>query len=433
MLTPSEVYPLVLTWLQALGLPGDANALRALARLVDALLAGQSLRPSALLRALLSPTVVPARQGYKRVARAWERPWLTSAVLTPSLVRAALALVPPEQEGPNAGLTHLALDSVRCGPWEVFVLGVVWHGRVLPLAWRVVAYPWPKGVVGPAVIALLEQVAACWPHERPVHLVADRGFPGQRFFRTLQRLRWGYTVRLRANTGVQVGMERLLVRTLLARARLEGWTCWQGSYGQGKQAIPARLVVGRGLVVLPQHRRTAASQCQPARLRAERRRVRGQEYDVAATDPWVVLCTSQPTWRAAVASYRRRWAIEGSFRDAQSGWDGQHGWDLEPVLTQRHRQEQVERIVGLWALGSLLQTYLGSQVLHGPDWVRAIAAGWTTTGRLSIWATGRFALAERSGRLHDWLRTVLQAGAVRVANSNIRPATPVPQALRPAA
>jgi hypothetical protein len=96
---------LVLTWLQALGLPGDANALRALARLVDALLAGQSLRPSALMRALLSPTVVPARQGYKRVARAWARPWLTSALLTPLLVRAALVLVPREREGPNRGLT----------------------------------------------------------------------------------------------------------------------------------------------------------------------------------------------------------------------------------------------------------------------------------------------------------------------------------------
>jgi hypothetical protein len=435
MRTPTEVYPLVLTWLQALGLPGDANALRALARLVDAVLAGQSLRPSALMRALLSPTVVPARQAYKRVARAWARPWLTSALLTPLLVRAALVLVPPEREGPHRGLTYLALDSVRCGPWEVFVLGVVWHGRVLPLAWRVLAYPWPKGQVGPAVSALLEQVAACWPGERPVHLVADRGFPGQRLFRTLIRLRWGWTVRLRANTGVQVGEEQLLVRTLLGRARWAGWTCWQGSYGRGKHAIPARLVVGRGLVVLPQHRRTVASQHRQAQRQAVRRRIRRYRYaSVDQTDPWVVLCTSHPTWRTAVAGYRRRWAIEGSFRDAQSGWDGRHGWDLEPVLTQRRRPDQVERIVGLWALGSLLQTYVGSQVLHGPAWVRALAAGWTTTGRLSIWAHGRFALADRSGRLHDWLLAVLQEGAVHLATGT-PPATahPPPPVLRPAA
>jgi hypothetical protein len=434
MLTLSELYSLVLTWLQALGVPGDANALRALARLVAALLSGQSLRPSALMRAQLSPTPVPARQGYKRVARAWERPWLTSHGLTPLLVRAALVLVPPEPRGPNKGLTHLALDSVRCGPWEVFLLGVVWHGRVLPLAWRVLAYPWPKGQVGPAVSALLEQVAACWPTTaRPVHLVADRGFPGQRLFRTLWRLGWGWTVRLRANTGVQVGSQALLVRDLLRQARLEGWSCWTGSYGRGRTAIAATLVVGRGLVVLPRHRRTPASQRQPARLRAERRRVRGQEYDVAATDHWVVLCTSHATWQAAVASYRRRWAIEGSFRDAQSGWDGQHGWDLEPVLSRQRRGDRVEHLVGLWALGSLLQTYIGSQLLHPAAWLRAIVAGWTTTGRLSIWAHGQFALTEPSGRLHDWLVATLQAGALRVAPARPRATGYAPPAALPTA
>jgi hypothetical protein len=88
----------------------------------------------------------------------------------------------------------------------------------------------------------------------------------------------------------------------------------------------------------------------------------------------------------------------------------------------------------LWALATTLQTWIGSQVVHGPAWIRAVAAGWTTTGRLSIWAQGRFALAEPSGCLHDWLFATLQEGARRVACA---PATPVPQppapALRPAA
>src|SRR5437588_3293221 len=91
-----------------------ATALSALAHLVTALLVGQSLRPTALVRALSSPLPVPARQRYKRVARAWTRPWLSPAWLTPRLVPAALALVPADR----AGVTHLALDSVRCGPWR---------------------------------------------------------------------------------------------------------------------------------------------------------------------------------------------------------------------------------------------------------------------------------------------------------------------------
>src|SRR5437016_12213713 len=170
-----ELYPFIEAWIQAL--PAStalhATALHALAHLVTALLIGQSVRPTALMRALSSPLPVPARQRYKRVARAWTRPWLSPAWLVPRLVPAALALVPAERDG----VTHLALDSVRCGGWGVFTLGVVWHGRVRPVGWAVLPYPWPKGRFTPTVCALIRQVAAVWPVERPVHLVADRGFP----------------------------------------------------------------------------------------------------------------------------------------------------------------------------------------------------------------------------------------------------------------
>ena len=64
----------------------------------------------------------------------------------------------------------------------------------------------------------------------------------------------------------------------------------------------------------------------------------------------MVLFTSHRTWRAAGASYRRRWAIEGSYRDAQRGWDGHHGWDLERVAARLSVSGWVEQVVGLWAL-----------------------------------------------------------------------------------
>ena len=116
MLSPQELYPLVQLWVHALELAPSPAALSALTHLLVAVLCGQSLRPSALMRALLSPVPVPARQRYKRVARFWEREWLTPTWLTPRLVRAALALVDPDGWGPTAGLTHVVLDSVRCGP-----------------------------------------------------------------------------------------------------------------------------------------------------------------------------------------------------------------------------------------------------------------------------------------------------------------------------
>jgi hypothetical protein len=416
MLSSQEVYSLVRVWLHALEICPHQAALAALTHLVTALLVGQSLRPSALMRALLSPTPVPARQRYKRLARFWARPWLTPGWLTPRLVRAAVALVPPDGGGPTRGQTHLALDSMRCGGWEVFTLGVVWHGRVLPVAWAVLPYPWPTGQVTPTVCRLLRQVDAAWPAGRPVHLVADRGFPGQALFRTLRALGWGWgwTVRLRAGMGVTVDGEGVLVRALLPRARCTGWTVWAGAYGRGSNALPATIVVGRGLAVWPLHQRTVGSQRPRAARQAERLRTRRYRYaSVTQTEAWMVLCTTQPTWRAAVASYRRRWATEGSYRDAQGGWDGQHGWDLEPVLTQARTAVQAEAVVGVWALGALLQTWLGSQVVQGPAAVRAVAAQWTTTGRLSVGAHGQ--LAWRDPLLAAWLEDTLRTGAAQVA------------------
>lgn len=77
---------------------------------------------------------------------------------------------------------------------------------------------------------------------------------------------------------------------------------------------------------------------------------------VLDTDGWLLLFTTQPSWTAAVASYRRRWAIEGSYRDVQSGWDGRRGWGLAEALRTRAQPAEVVGMVGLWALGALIQS-----------------------------------------------------------------------------
>ena len=130
-----QVYPAALACLQALGVVRHRTAEAALAGLLTALLVGQSLRPSVLARALPSPQPCPARSRYRQVARAWARPWLTADHLTTALVPAALALVRPR------GRPLLVLDSVRCGGWETFTVGLAWHGRVVPLSWAVLPYP----------------------------------------------------------------------------------------------------------------------------------------------------------------------------------------------------------------------------------------------------------------------------------------------------
>jgi hypothetical protein len=189
------------------------------------------------MRALLSPQPVPARQRYKRVARAWTCPWLSPTWLSPRSIRAVLALVPPDPPGrPTAGLTHLALASVRCGPWEVFTLGVIWHGRVLPVGWAVVAYPWPMGQCTPTVLGLVRQVAAARPEQRPVHLVADRAFPSRALFGLLHRLHWRWTVRLQATSWVRLdGRDPRSVRTVLDHSQYLGWTTYAAAqYASGR-------------------------------------------------------------------------------------------------------------------------------------------------------------------------------------------------------
>ena len=87
MPSPAAVYPVVLLVIEALGGPPHAAARGALAQLVTALLRSQRLTASALMRVLASSVPVPARQRYKRVARALNRRWLTPAWLTPRLVK----------------------------------------------------------------------------------------------------------------------------------------------------------------------------------------------------------------------------------------------------------------------------------------------------------------------------------------------------------
>jgi hypothetical protein len=420
MLTAPELYPLLLLWLQSLGAIPHATARAAVAELVTALLVQHSLVPTALMRALLSSPATPARQRYRRLARAWQRPWLAPAALVPALVRGALAL-----RCPDRGVVHLALDGLRCGPWMILVLGIHWHGRVVPVCWAVLPVPLPRGQFTPTVVRLIRATAAAWPADRPAHLIADREFPSRALFDAVRAAGWGWTVRLRASNWILLDGAGQRVRPLLEPARPDTWSTRPAAWGGGAGApLPGTLVIGRGLAVVPRH------QAGPASLAARARQWGRRQQHVRAkhgakrppdaspeTDAWVVLFTSHADWLAALPSYRRRWAIEGTFRDAQGGWDGHHGWDLEAVAGAAGTAAHVEALVGLWALAALTQTWIGQQTTStgAPQAVRQVVRGWTTTGRVSIWARGRLALTDPSGRLRPWLRQTLWAGAARLA------------------
>jgi hypothetical protein len=110
------------------------------------------------------------------------------------------------------------------------------------------------------------------------------------------------------------------------------------------------------------------------------------------------------------------------------------------VVGQLADRARVEHLIGLWALGALIQTWVGHQVggRSAPASVQAVVRQWTTTGRLSVWARGRLALTEPSGRLRPWIADTLTLGCQRLAAAppppihGVPPATPIPPTTRAA-
>ena len=408
------------------------HSLRAVAEVVWALLAAQSLHPADLGRALPDLRTGRARQAYRRVRRLLGRPLLRSRCLTPLLIQHTLQLVPAA-----AGEVTLVLDSTRCGRWEIFTVSVLYAGRVLPVAWSVLPYPWPKKQFPPTVVALLERVWAHWPPERPAHLVADRGFPSLPFFRCLEAARrqrgllLGYTIRLRASDWVRGADNHAVKVGDLERAVATGqWTVRPASYLTRGQAGPqASLIIGRGAPVHPAHQRGPADQARRQK-RAARRLAhvlsKGQPLAPTTDDVWVLLSVETPATETAgieravaeravaeraVTRYSRRFRTEPTYRDLKS-------WDLAAVANHETDPTHLDGLVGLAALGYLVQVALGaaSGCTEDPS-ARARQQQWCTTDRLSSFWRGRQVLQDRAHDWRPWLRTALPALRATLASA----------------
>jgi hypothetical protein len=421
-------YPLLTRLLYPLVGVAHSASLAALTDLVWALLVGQSLHPAALVRALPHLQTARARQAFRRVRRLLDRPSLTSARLTPLLLRAVLRLVPDPA-------VLLVLDSSRCRCWEVLTLGVRCHGRVLVVAWAVLPYPLPPRQFTPTTLALLDRVLTAWPAHRPVHLVADRFFPSLPFFQRLDTWRaqrpLGYTVRLRAGDWVRLEGETVTkVADLLPAIGLGRWQTWRASYRRQREASAlATLVIGRGLPVYPAHQMGPAD-CRRRRARATQRAKhrRSNGYTAAASteEAWALLST-HPTWSAAMTAYSGRFSTEGTYRDLKS-------WGWEAVVAQARTARQVEGVTGLAVLGHVVQASIGAVAGRTPETAaRARQQQWTTTGRLSVFGRGRLVLQDRAAVWTGWLPPVLADLTARLTMQPVPPppAVPLPLPLAP--
>src|SRR5215510_10329292 len=188
-----------------------ATIIHTIAWAVLCVLLAQRVTPAAMARALPAEQAGRARARLTRVRRWWTGPPLDQAVVSPQLIQAALALLPP------GSAVVVALDTTRLGPWEVWLAGIVVAGRTLPIGWAAIPYPWPKGRFRTTTVALIQRLQTAFPSGVHWSLVADRGFPSAVLFAQLRKGHTDFSVRLRLSDWVTVAGVYAMVAAHLGR------------------------------------------------------------------------------------------------------------------------------------------------------------------------------------------------------------------------
>jgi len=248
----------------------------------------------------------------------------------------------------------LAVDETKLkARFGVMVVGLVYEGRCIPLAWRIYhanrAENYPQEGQSRMIIRLLKQVRAGVPKSTRVRILADRG----------------------------IGTSPLLMKGIMAM----GWMFLFRVTKQSKIILPTgEEVTFYDQVTRPGQSYQASGLVfkQRGRIPAHVRVLWGQD----AADRWA-LVTNDPSltgWE-----YAQRMWIEEAFRDLKS-----HGWQVEAAqLTDPHRMTR------LWIF--LVVAYAWMLLLGAT----VVALGWGMTPkrrqddslvrRWSLFREGRFA------------------------------------------
>jgi len=126
------------------------------------------------------------------------------ALYTP-LVRAALADWKP------TGRVYVALDVsvIKGSPFVLIRVSLVYRGRAIPLAWRVICHASASvGFVDYAPV--LDQAYTCLPPGLAVVLLCDRGFVHEELLKWVGRHHWHYRLRLTGDTLIHLPDRRVV-------------------------------------------------------------------------------------------------------------------------------------------------------------------------------------------------------------------------------
>ena len=388
-MTASDVgYDCIHIWIKQMLGPVHATVCRTVAWALRCLLLAQRATPAALARAMPAEQAGSGRACLRRVRRWWTGPPLDQALISPRLIQAALALLPPGQ------LVVVALDTTRLGPWEVWLAGIVVTGRTLPLGWAVIPYPWPKGQFRSTTVALLQRLQRAFSPAVRWTLGADRGFPSAVLCAHLRQGGTGFSVRLRLSDWVTVVGIYATVAVHLEAGRLGVGQRTAAALGRGRPhqpLVPGWVVVNAAVATPPTHKQNAGTTRERAKRakahaqhRAHKQGRRTKPPSAAAqryAQTWV-LFTTAPTVAQAVTEYAQRMSIEETFRDWHSGWS------VRAAVVDLPTAAMVDRLIGVVCLTYSLQMQLGQRLSVDPLGQQR-RRQWTVTDRVSWFWCGQ--------------------------------------------
>ena len=401
-MTASSIgYDNILGWVKVRLGGSHTTVLRTFAWVILCILVAQQVTPAALARAIPAEESGSGRTRLRRVRRWWQGPELDLGIVTPLLIRAALAVLPKGET------IVVAMDTTRTGQWEIWKAGPTFAGHTLPVAWAVIPYPWPKGRFRQTTLALVGQLQRAFPPGLRWSFVADRGFPSALLFSYLRLGQTDWTVRLRLSDWVEVAGAYAMVREHLEAGRIKPGERVEATIGSGGKEQPqtkAWLVVNEVVPAAPKHKCSPGTQ----RERAQREKKREQhlqnkgrkstprsEAAKRYAKTWV-LFTTAPTVQEAVRQYSLRMTIEETFRD----WH--HSWGLRAAAMGMATEGEVCRLVGAVSLAYSLQIELGwrlSQSALGQQ----RRAQWTVSDRVSLFWCGQQVFRDGGYDWRNWL------------------------------
>jgi hypothetical protein len=254
-------------------------------------------------------------------ARRFQR-WLNDAKIdTPTIYK---SLVKAALKGWEIGARlFVALDTsvIKGTPFVLVRVSLIYRGRSLPLAWRVLVHD--SAAVGYSdYVKVLETALACLPTGLVVTLLADRGFVHADLFGWLRQKHWHYRIRLTGDTLVRLGDRQTVSVAKLCPPK--GAThFYHNIYLLGEGIGPVHLAL--------------AQLAEPAQ------------------DPWYVV-SDEPTDLTTLDEFGLRFDIEENFLDDKS-----NGFQVEN--TELKTADAMERLFLVIAVATLHFTSVGVQVV----------------------------------------------------------------------